>query len=220
MEVLFSDAHIAIIIKPVGVISQYAPEHSVPEALCKQLRVNSVWPVHRLDKMVGGVMVFALSEAAASALSKAVQEQKLEKTYFAVISGVPVQTEGVLTDLLFHDKGRNKTYVVDRMRKGVKPAKLGYQIREAKVDKSLVHVKLFTGRTHQIRVQFSNRKHPLLGDGRYGEKTKNTQIGLWSYSLRFAHPITGKTMYFCHRPPEQAPWNEFTNEAYEMEMNI
>ena len=191
-------------------LSQEAPENSVLTALRDQLELEEIWPVHRLDKAVGGVMVFALSARAAASLGKAVQDQQLQKTYYAVLSGVPTEPEGILTDLLFHDKSKNK----NRMRKGVKSAKLSYCVKQTSDDRALVHVKLFTGRTHQIRVQFSSRGLALIGDGKYGEKTRQMPVGLWSCSLRFDHPITGKKLYFFQRPPQTVPWSGFDEEAF------
>ena len=209
MEVLFADKHIAVVIKPAGVLSQDAGENSMPHLLRQQLHVEEVHVLHRLDKEVGGVMVYGLTKEAAAGLSRMVQNREMEKIYLAVLRGVPAEKEAVLEDLLFHDQRRNKTYVVDRQRKGVKDAKLDYTLLETAGERSLVRVRLHTGRTHQIRVQFASRKLPLVGDGKYGGKEPGSKLGLWCRSLSFDHPITGEKLNFMQDPPAAAPWDVF-----------
>lgn len=210
MEVLFADQHIAVVVKPSGVLSQDAGENSMPHFLRQQLQVEEVHVIHRLDKEVGGVVVYGLSKEAAAGLSRAVQNREMEKIYLAVLRGIPAEKEAVLEDLLFHDQRRNKTYVVDRLRKGVKDAKLDYTPLETAGERTLVRVRLHTGRTHQIRVQFASRKLPLVGDGKYGGKEPGSKLGLWCHSLSFAHPITGEKLHFIQNPPAIAPWDSFT----------
>lgn len=210
MEVLFADKHMVVAVKPAGILSQDAGENSMPHLLRQQLSVEEVHVVHRLDKEVGGVMVYGLTQKAAAGLCRAVQNREMEKIYLAVLRGVPSDKEGVLEDLLFHDRQRNKTYVVDRQRKGVKDAKLDYTLLETAQERSLVRVRLHTGRTHQIRVQFASRKLPLVGDGKYGGKEPGSKLGLWCHSLSFAHPVTGKQLSFAQNPPVAAPWDVFT----------
>ena len=205
MEILYSDRDLVICVKPVGLDS----EIQVPQALKEDLG-GEIYPIHRLDKNVGGVMVYALTQKAAAGLSRAVQERTLQKTYLAVLCGVPQQSSDVLKDLLFHDKAKNKTYVVSRQRKGVKDAGLDYQLIEQQKGRALVRVNLHTGRTHQIRVQFASRKLPLVGDGKYGGKTAEKELGLWSYALAFSHPITNQEMTFTHKPISSALWNQFS----------
>jgi len=200
LEILHFDSHIVVCVKPAGVLSQDAGENSMPALLRRQLGAEQVLVVHRLDKEVGGIMVFALTQQAAAKLSRAVQERQLEKIYYAVLRGVPAEPSGTLEDLLFYDKSRNKTYVVDRLRKGVKDAKLDYQLLEHRDDRALVRIRLHTGRTHQIRVQFASRKLPLVGDGKYGGKEPGTALRLWARELSFPHPITGKRMEFVKDP--------------------
>ena len=209
IDILHLDAHIAVCIKPAGVLSQDGGKDSMPQILKEQLQVDAVYPVHRLDKAVGGVMVYALSREAAAVLSRAVQERTLDKTYLAVLRGVPQMREAVLEDLLFHDKMKNKTYVADRQRKGVKAAKLAYETLKTVEEETLVKVRLFTGRTHQIRVQFASRKLPLAGDGRYGGKNGGKELGLWSYGLSFGHPATNERMTFTQSPPATPLWQRF-----------
>lgn len=212
IEVLYQDAHILVCLKPVGVLSQEGAGQNMPQLLQQQLELSEIYPIHRLDKAVGGVMVYALTKQAAAVLSRAVQEHTLKKTYLAVLRGVPEAAEADLEDLLFHDKGKNKTYVVDRQRKGVKPAKLSYRVLEQTEAYTLVRVRLHTGRTHQIRVQFASRACPLAGDGRYGGKDQNRELGLWSCSLEFDHPKTGKPMHFDARPPHTPLWENFAEK--------
>jgi len=215
IKILYQDPHIVVCLKPSDVISQDGGEGSLPHFLMQQLEVSNIYPVHRLDKAVGGVMVYALSQRAAAELSRAVQERTLKKTYLAVLCGRPQKDADELSDLLFHDRFKNKTYVVDRMRKGVKDASLDYRVLEEANGRTLVQINLHTGRTHQIRVQFASRKLPLVGDGRYGGKTAEKELGLWSYRLTFSHPITKETMTFSHRPPESVPWDGFLGMSEE-----
>lgn len=215
VELIYRDAHIVVCVKPCGVLSQEGSGQSLPELLRQQLQVREVYPVHRLDKAVAGVMVYALTQKAAAAMSRMVQEHSFEKSYLAVLRGVPAEREGQLFDLLFHDKMKNKTYVVARQRKGVKDASLSYRVLAQDKERSLVHVTLHTGRTHQIRVQFASRRLPLVGDGRYGGE-KNTELALWSYSLRFCHPETGEAMKFTRRPPQTDTWAQFLEHIEQM----
>lgn len=205
-EILYKDKYIAVAIKPAGVMSE---SPGMPELLRDSLG-GEFFCVHRLDAGVGGVMVFARTRQAAARLSDAVVQRRITKEYFAVVQGCPEQERGVLRDLLFHDKARNKTYVVDRMRRGVKEAELEYTVLESGKDISLLQIGLHTGRSHQIRVQFASRAMPLLGDSRYGSKYRNCGIALWAGRLRFPHPFDEKTLDFRQAPPEVYPWTEFT----------
>ena len=204
-EIIYQDKYLAVAVKPAGVISE---SPGMPELL-RDCLGGEFFCVHRLDAGVGGVMVYARTGQAAGRLSAAVAQRSLTKEYLAVVQGRPAQDRGVLRDLLFHDKGRNKTYVVDRMRKGVKEAELEYTVIGCVDDISLLRIRLHTGRSHQIRVQFASRALPLLGDARYGSKIRNCGIALWSERLCFPHPITGKSLDFRQAPPEIFPWTEF-----------
>ena len=194
MEILFSDKDLILCVKPVGLDS----EHEVPAALKKQLG-GEVFPIHRLDKNVGGVMVFARTKQAAAALSKAVQEGTLVKEYVALVHGDPGEA-GDWTDLLWKDSAKNKVFVVKRERKGVKKARLEFR-RLSQGEISLVRVRLHTGRSHQIRVQFASRGFPLLGDHKYGARDDSPAPMLFSCCLTF--PWKGRTMRF-ERLPEWA----------------
>ncbi|MBQ6893335.1 MAG: RluA family pseudouridine synthase [Clostridia bacterium] len=197
-EVLYSDKEIVVIIKPCGVLSEDG-EGSACALIREALSVNDVYPIHRLDRDVSGVMVYALTKNAAAKLSRAVTENALEKVYLAVVHGIPEHPSGVFTDLLFKDSKKNKSYVVKRERKGVRRAELSYEVLESANDRSLVRVKLHTGRSHQIRVQFASRKMPLFGDRKYGADDGEKQIALFSHCLVFPHP-TGGIMTFSKDP--------------------
>lgn len=178
MEILYSDKNIVVLIKPVGMDS----EHGVPAALTEQLG-GEVFPIHRLDKNVGGVMVYARTKQAAAALSKAVQEGTMVKEYVAMVHGAPPES-GDWTDLLFKDSQKNKVFVVKKERKGVKNARLEFRTLRSGTE-SLVRIRLHTGRSHQIRVQFSSRGFPLVGDHKYGSRDEATAPLLYSCCLSF-----------------------------------
>ena len=178
MEILYSDKNIAVIVKPVGLDS----EHDVPGALVEALG-GEVFPIHRLDKNVGGVMVYARTKQAAAALSRAVQEGAMVKEYVALVHGTPPE-QGDWEDLLWKDSQKNKVFVVKRERKGVKKARLEFKTLHAG-EESLVRIRLHTGRSHQIRVQFSSRGFPLVGDHKYGSRDEKTEPMLFSCCITF-----------------------------------
>ena len=188
MVILYSDKHLAVCVKPVGLDS----EAEVPAALREHLG-GEIFPIHRLDKNVGGVMVYARTKFAAATLSKAVQEGTMVKEYVATVHGTPPES-GDWTDLLFKDSGKNKVFVVNRERGGVKKARLEYTRLATDGKTSLVRIRLHTGRSHQIRVQFASRKHPLLGDHKYGARDTLTAPRLFSCCITF--PWKGKTLRF------------------------
>lgn len=187
MEILYSDRDIAVCVKPVGLDS----ELQVPDALKEQLG-GDIFPIHRLDKNVGGVMVYARTKQAAAALSKAVQEGSMVKEYVAMIHGAPAES-GDWEDLLWKDPKKNKVFVVKRQRGGVKRARLEYRVLKTG-ETSLVRVRLHTGRSHQIRVQFSSRGYPLVGDHKYGSRDERTEPMLFSCCITF--PWHGKTLQY------------------------
>ncbi len=191
MQILFSDKNIAVILKPVGLDS----EREVPAAIGEALG-GEAFPIHRLDKNVGGVMVFARTKAAAAQLSKAVQEGTMVKEYVALVHGCPPET-GDWEDLLWKDSARNKVFVVKRQRGGVKKARLTYDVLRPG-ETSLVHIRLYTGRSHQIRVQFSSRGFPLVGDHKYGSRDEATAPMLFSCKITF--PYQGKTLSYEAKP--------------------
>ena len=187
MNILYSDRDLAVIIKPVGMDS----EHAVPAAIAEKLG-GEVFPIHRLDLNVGGVMVFARTRSAAAQLSKLVQEGQLVKEYRALVHGVPEES-GLWQDFLFKDSRKNKVFVVKKERKGVKKASLEYT-RLTASDPSLVHIRLHTGRSHQIRVQFASRGFPLVGDHKYGSRDDAKAPAL--FSCRISFPWKGKERVF------------------------
>ena len=187
MDILYSDKDIAVILKPVGLDSEAEIPAAITEALGGQ-----VFPIHRLDKNVGGVMVYARSKSAAAALSKAVQEGSMVKEYVAMVHGTPPES-GDWEDFLFKDSRKNKVFVVKKERKGVKKARLEFQ-RLATGEASLVRIRLHTGRSHQIRVQFSSRGFPLVGDHKYGSRAAATAPML--FSCRITFPYGGKTVSY------------------------
>ena len=196
VKVLYSDNYIVVCIKPVGVLSQAdaGGGESMITKLSKMYGCE-IYPLHRLDKGVSGVMVYAKTKFAASELSKDIANHCFKKEYIAVIKGTPDQC-GEVVGLLFKHSRKNKSYVVNRMRKGVKEASLEYVLLQTDGQKSLVRILLHTGRTHQIRVQFASRKMPLLGDKKYGGNTDYENIALLSYRLTFNHPKTKEQMIF------------------------
>lgn len=191
MEILFSDRDIVLCVKPVGLDS----EIQMPAALKESLG-GEIYPVHRLDKNVGGVMVFARTQAAAASLSKAIQEGTLIKEYVALVHGTPPES-GDWEDLLWKDSRKNKVFVVKRMRDGVKKARLEFT-RLTSGEESLVRIRLHTGRSHQIRVQFASRGYPLVGDHKYGARDNVPAPMLYSCKLTFPHK--GKLLEFEKLP--------------------
>ena len=230
IDILYEDEYLIVCLKPVGVLSQPDVTGSGDNMLAllgEQLAARDgkmpyIGLVHRLDRGVGGVMVFAKRQDVAGALSTAVANRTLVKQYMAVVHGRPTETSGEWKDFLYKDAAKNKTFVVDRLRKGVKEASLDYEVMETKGDTSagecsLLRIRLHTGRTHQIRVQCSSRGMPLVGDGKYGARDHGLPIGLWSYRLTFAHPRRkGKEVDVCALPTgEVFSWFSATEEQGE-----
>ena len=210
LTILYEDRDIIVCVKPVGVLSEgqadkndnmnyllgqyFESKGENPQSFC----------VHRLDRAVGGTMVYARTQKSAARLSALVSSNEIKKEYLAIICGTPESESGIYKDLLFKDSTKNKSFVVKRMRKGVKEASLEYELVKTieKEEKkfSLVKIRLHTGRTHQIRVQFSSRKTPLLGDGKYGSSDNNCTVSLWSHRLVFRHPFSGQEIDFRSYP--------------------
>ena len=207
IPILYEERGFLVCLKPPGLLSQSGPGDDLLQALSRQAG-GSFLPVHRLDRGVGGVMAVARTKNAAAALSAAVAQRKFEKEYLCLVRGRPLEEAGTYRDLLLHDRQRNKSFVVDRIRGGVKEAELDYRCLASSGGLSLVHVRLRTGRTHQIRVQFSSRKHPLWGDGKYGSHQKGS-LALQSAGLAFRHPVSGKEMVFTLPAPAGLPWELF-----------
>lgn len=210
MEVLYLDEDILVCIKPPRVLSTDEPG-GVPELARQELGQPQadVRTVHRLDRVVSGVMVLARSAQAASELSRQIREGSFQKEYLAVIHGSPAQDQGQLRDLLYRDKARRMTMVAQEPGKGIQEALLDYQVLGRREGLSLVKIRLHTGRTHQIRVQFASRGMPLVGERKYSTLEDDCQIALWSHALGFVHPTTGKPMSIRKQPPREYPWELF-----------
>ena len=209
MDILFQDRRIVVAVKPSGVLSTDEPG-GMPALLRQELHTECIRTVHRLDAPVSGLMVFARSAYAAGDLSRQIREGTFEKHYLAVLRGAPPEREGALTDLLTRDKETRLTHVVNTPEKGAQEARLSYRVLDSHAGLTLVQVQLLTGRTHQIRVQFSSRGLPLVGDRRYGLADDPVfPIALWSCHLSFCHPESGAPMTFDLRPPAIAPWDMF-----------
>ena len=207
MELIYCDDDILVCVKPARILSTDEPG-GVPELAREALGdpKADVRTVHRLDRVVSGLMVLARSSEAASELSRQIREQIFEKEYLAVVHGRPQAGFGTFRDLLLRNKQERKTYIVDHMEKGVQEAILTYQTVAATEELTRVRIQLQTGRTHQIRAQFSGRRMPLVGDRKYSLLEDPCEIALWSYRLGFDHPKTGKRMEFILEPPADYPW--------------
>ena len=208
MEIIYQDKDIIVCVKPAGVLSTDEPG-GVPELVRHALGDPNanVRTVHRLDQTVSGLMVLARRSKAASELSRQIREDGFEKEYVAVIHGTPSKDQDQLRDLLLRNKQERKTYIVTEPGKDVQEAILDYRVLNRAEELSRVRIRLHTGRTHQIRVQFSGRGWPLVGDRKYGNPEEECNIALWSYRLAFHHPYSGQPMEFILEPPEIYPWS-------------
>lgn len=212
IEIIYEDKSLLVCKKPAGVPSQ--PDPSGQADLLSELseKYKNISLVHRLDTPTGGVMVFGLTPKSTAKLCALVQDhEKFQKEYLAVIAKPPAEREGEMRDYLYHDKRLNKAFPTDGARKGSKEAVLNYRVlATAENGHTLVLVRLHTGRTHQIRVQFASRGLPLIGDGKYGSREKCPYIALWAYRLTFPHPTVEKNVVSSARPDINiAPWSEF-----------
>ncbi len=209
MEFLYLDDDIVVCIKPARVLSTDEPG-GLPDLVREALGdpKADVRTVHRLDRVVAGLMVLARNAKAASELSRQIRDDEFEKEYLAVVHGRPEEDSGTLRDLLGRDKARKMTYVAQEPAKGVQEAVLDYQVLSTASEMSRVQIRLHTGRTHQIRVQFASRGMPLVGERKYSELNDPCEIALWSCRIGFTHPKTGERMEFTHEPPEAFPWTE------------
>ena len=211
MEILYQDSDILVCIKPARVLSTDEPG-GLPELLRGALgdKNADIRTVHRLDRVVGGVMVLARNANAASELSCQVRDNEFGKEYLAVVHGRPEDSQGTLKDLLYRDKARRMTMVAEHPAKGVQEAILHYQLLDNQHNTSLVRIQLETGRTHQIRVQFASRGMPLVGERKYATLADECEIALWSHSLGFCHPKTGERLTFSKEPPKIFPWTYYS----------
>lgn len=209
MEFVYLDEDIAVCVKPPRVLSTDEPG-GMPELVREALGdpKADVRTVHRLDRVVSGLMVLARSAQAASELSRQIREDRFQKEYLAVVHGTVPEKQGRLTDLLLRNKQERKTYIVSQPGKGVQEAILDYRVRNTAQNLTRVQIQLITGRTHQIRAQFSGRGYPLVGDRKYAELEDPCEIALWSHRLAFSHPVSEKPMEFTLEPPEDYPWTK------------
>ena len=220
MKILYEDKYLLVCEKPVGVESQKSSKGGEDMlSLLEKYRAEKgedgyIGLVHRLDTATGGAMIYSKRADMTGKLSALVQSEEYKKTYLAVVHGEPDESEGEMRDLLFHDKMKNKSYVCDKKRAGVKEAILNYRAlstitKEDGNRYSLVEIELITGRTHQIRVQFASRKMPLVGDGKYGSRDNKATMALWSNKVEFTHPQTKKNIRAESNPPSCYPWDIF-----------
>ena len=211
MTIVYQDDQLLVCLKPAGVLSTDEPG-GLPELLRRELGDEraDVRTVHRLDRVVGGLMVLARSPESASELSRQIREDRFEKEYLAVVHGDPGES-GRWRDLMFRDKARKMSFVTEIPGKGVQEAILRYKRLGQSGDLSLVRIRLETGRTHQIRCQFAAHGFPLAGERKYSTREDPWPLALWSCRLAFVHPESGKRMEFAHFPPETEPWLFFNN---------
>lgn len=208
MELIYQDRDIVVCVKPPRVLSTDEPG-GVPDLVRQALGDPNanVRTVHRLDSVVSGVMVLARRAKAASELSRQIREGEFQKEYLAVLHGSPEEDQAVLRDLLLRDEQERKTYIVQEPGKNVREAVLEYRVLNRTEELTRVRIRLQTGRTHQIRAQFSGRGFPLVGDRKYSHFADECQIALWSYRLAFRHPYSGEPMEFILEPPDSYPWS-------------
>ncbi len=210
MIIIKETDNLIVCVKPPGILSTDEPggmPSLVREAL--SLPKAEIRTVHRLDRVVGGLMVLAKNKSAASILGEQIMSRSFEKEYLAVIHGCPDAKNGTFTDLLIRDKHERMTRVANCPGKGVQKAVLNFSVLQKNDDLSLVRICLGTGRTHQIRVQFSSRDLPIVGDKKYGIAEDSCDIALWSFRLGFSEPFTGDRLDFALSPPDQYPWDRF-----------
>jgi len=206
MEIIYQDRDMVVCVKPPRVLSTDEPG-GVPDLVRQATGTDNIRTVHRLDRVVAGLMVLARSKKAASELSRQIRDGIFQKEYLAIVHGV-TEPAGTFRDLLLRNKRERKTYIVPEPGKDVQEAILHYQTLRTANDLSRVRIQLETGRTHQIRAQFSGRGFPLVGDQKYSTLQEDCQIALWSYRLAFNHPYTGKPVEFVLEPPESYPWTD------------
>lgn len=207
MELLYTDDSIVVCVKPPRVLSTDEPG-GVPDLIRQELGdpKADIRTVHRLDRVVSGLMVLARDAYSAGELSRQIRDGEFEKEYLAVVHGKPTADFGLIEDLLGRDKARRMTFVAKELAKGVQKAVLEYRVLASSDEMSRVWIRLHTGRTHQIRVQFASRGMPLIGERKYAVLNDPCEIALWSCCLRFKHPRMGKEMEFFHTPPDIFPW--------------
>lgn len=208
MELIHVDRDVVVCIKPPRVVSTDEPG-GLPDLIREAVGDPNIRTVHRLDRVVSGLMVLARTKKSAAELSRQIRADIFEKEYLAVLRGIPEREEDTLRDLLLRNRQEKKTYVVSEPAKDVQEAILRYRMLCKTETLSKVQIELITGRTHQIRAQFSSRNLPLVGDRKYSHYEDDCEIALWSHKIAFNHPYTGKRMEFTQDPPVVYPWTEF-----------
>lgn len=214
IPLLYTDPSLIVCVKPVGISSE---SPGLPDLIAEQCGCKAL-PVHRLDRGTGGVIVLARSSASCASMQRLFQENKVKKEYLAVISGCPDENEGIFTDLLWHDRQKNKSFIVDRRRAGVKEASCAWKLLNSILYEgqkiALIRVFLHTGRTHQIRVQFGSRGFPLVGDRKYGSRLPAESVSLWASAISFPRPDQKSgSVSVTSLPPDMFPWNLFDLSA-------
>lgn len=221
VPILYEDNHLLLVEKPVNIPVQAdsSGDLDLLTLLKEDIRVRYQKPgnvylglVHRLDRPVGGAMVFAKTSKAASRLSDMIRRQTIERNYLTVVHGTPKQKKGELVHYLYKDKKKNKVFSVEPNHRESKKAILDYEVLASKDGLSLLSVNLHTGRSHQIRVQLATMGHPLFGDQKYGQHVNKVgqQIALWAYTLRLEHPVKKEPIEVRSIPPHEHPWNLWT----------
>ena len=212
IQILYKSQDFIVCVKPAGVLSE---SPGLPDLVCRQEKTAALYPVHRLDLGTGGLIILAKTPSACTRLTGFFAGGKVQKSYLAVVEGAEISDYGTYTDLLYHDRFKNKSYVVKTPRKGVKEASCEWR-RIQSLDENgkklhLISIELHTGRTHQIRVQFASRGMPLFGDQRYGSKNKAPVPALWACGLRFPDPSDMEKKHdFFMAPPDADPWRRFS----------
>lgn len=201
MDIICNNDKFIVAVKPFGVSSQENGKNGMPDLLKNELGLREIYTVHRLDTVTSGIIVYAKTKASAAELTKEITDGTFHKEYLAVVHGKVTPEKGIMEDFLFKDSRKNKSFVVKNQRKGVKKASLEYEVIEIKNGLSLVKIKLHTGRTHQIRVQFSSRKYPVYGDGKYGASDNIPFIALFSHQISFISPENGERVSFAAPRP-------------------
>lgn len=230
-RILHEDNHLIVIEKPVNMPSQADPsgDLDVLTAVKEDLKERHNKPgnvylglVHRLDRPVGGAMLLAKTSKAASRMSEAVRSRTIEKEYVAVVHGKPAALEDRLVHYLWKDSSKNKVFPVRKNHKHGKQAILDYRVIDTQSELSLVHIRLHTGRSHQIRVQMATIQCPLYGDQKYGTKLNRPgqQLALWSCKLAVQHPTTKEMLTWYSKPPHVFPWDLWQQDQYPSEANV
>lgn len=219
MKILHEDNHVIVVVKEAGTLTQSddSGSDSLLDQVREYVRVKYNKPgeaflglVHRLDRNVGGVMVFARTSKAASRLAEQIRARTFDKQYLAVVEGEISSESGMLSDWLLKDEPTNTTEVVDANTPGAKEAKLKYQKLDSNDELTLLNIHLETGRSHQIRAQLAHKGNPLWGDAKYGAEEQGHNLGLWAYSLSFQHPTLKTELKFIELPDTSSePWSNF-----------